>query len=252
MSRFTDENKWDDKWFYNLSVDQKLLFIYFCDKCDIAGFMDYIPRKISCDTGVPEGAIEGACKGLAKSIIIRTDVLWVVNFIHHQKNLPLNKSNKCHIGIIRRLSARIEQFPEIENLIPKEGATKGLNTPTGKGIGNSKGIGEGNPEETAEKELNDFLSFFASELGKSDIRQDAELQRRWFFFFKENHSYSPDDLRTAIRAAKTDEWFMSSRAGGFTPHKCLDAEFLSKYLNYKPQKPKYGKSTLPPLPGDKI
>ena len=35
--RFTDSMKWDDDWFLGLGKEEKLLWIYLLDKCDMAG-----------------------------------------------------------------------------------------------------------------------------------------------------------------------------------------------------------------------
>lgn len=53
MKRFTDTKKWGDAWFYDLKPCSKLLFIYLCENCDMAGVIEINPRKISHDTGIP-------------------------------------------------------------------------------------------------------------------------------------------------------------------------------------------------------
>lgn len=35
-NRFTVTEKWQDPWFRRLGVNEKLLFMYFCDTCEIA------------------------------------------------------------------------------------------------------------------------------------------------------------------------------------------------------------------------
>ncbi len=39
-TRFTETNKWKDKWFRSLDPLEKVLFIYLIDNCDNAGFIE--------------------------------------------------------------------------------------------------------------------------------------------------------------------------------------------------------------------
>ena len=42
--RFTETLKWDDPWFLDLNSEEKLLWLFLCDKCDISGVIDFSPR----------------------------------------------------------------------------------------------------------------------------------------------------------------------------------------------------------------
>jgi len=146
MARFTDENKWRDVWFRKLSPGLKLIFLYLCDNCDLAGFLEYDIDRIVFETGVKDiSTIEGALKGLGRSILVKGEYLWIKNFIKHQKNYPLNKNNPAHRGIIRLISERKEFHEEVGALY---GPLKGLLSPIGIG----KGIGKGNSKKQYSKE----------------------------------------------------------------------------------------------------
>lgn len=143
--RFTNTDKWVDSWFSNLSQIQMLLFMYLCDNCDIAGFIEVNYKRWANDLGSSSETIEGACKGLARGFVLskNSDCLYLKNFLKHQKNLPINENNKAHVGILRRFELYKHKF-DIENVNDFiEGGSKGLPSPTGIGIGIGTGIGTG-------------------------------------------------------------------------------------------------------------
>ena len=147
--KFTNTKKWDDVWFSELTMEGKVMFVYLCDMCDIAGFLEINERLIRFHTGIED--VRGAITSLSKSVIYRDGYIWIMKYIKHQKNLPLNPSNNAHKGIISSMSDRLQSFPEIFDVLPeqdsltlKEGLTirgyvapsEGLVSPIGKGIGN--------------------------------------------------------------------------------------------------------------------
>ena len=147
--KFTNTKKWDDVWFSELTMEGKVMFVYLCDMCDIAGFLEINERLIRFHTGIED--VRGAVTSLSKSVIYRDGYIWIMKYIKHQKNLPLNPSNNAHKGIISSMSDRLQSFPEIFDVLPeqdsltlKEGLTirgyiapsEGLVSPIGKGKGN--------------------------------------------------------------------------------------------------------------------
>jgi hypothetical protein len=152
--RFTNTDKWNDCWFSSLKALDKLLFMYLCDNCDIAGFIEINIKRWSSDLSVTPKEIKGALKGLQRGLLMSHtgDCYYIRNFLKHQKNLPLNEHNKSHVGIIKRFNIYIEKFDiqDINEFIKGaskgdqrgfEGASKGDQSPTGIGNGISKGIG---------------------------------------------------------------------------------------------------------------
>jgi len=67
--RFTDSEKWKDPWFRKLSTTGKLLFLYLCDQCDIAGFWEIDLDRAAFDIGYPQKSLEGALQELARSYV---------------------------------------------------------------------------------------------------------------------------------------------------------------------------------------
>ena len=57
--RYTNTNKWSDAWYSDLKPLEKLLFNYLCDNCDIAGFIEFVPKKWAFDIGCTKDAIQG-------------------------------------------------------------------------------------------------------------------------------------------------------------------------------------------------
>ena len=147
--KFTNTKKWDDVWFSELTMEGKVMFVYLCDMCDIAGFLEINERLIRLHTGIED--VRGAVTSLSKSVIYRDGYIWIMKYIKHQKNLPLNPNNNAHKGIISSMSDRIQSFPEIFDVLPEQDSltlkesliirgcvapSEGLTSPTGKGIGN--------------------------------------------------------------------------------------------------------------------
>ena len=134
--RFSSTDKWRDSWFSRLTPNEKLLFIFLIDNCDLAGFYEVDNRMISFLTGLNEQEIIGAFKGLLRGYLGAkgTGWIWVKNFLRHQKNLPLNPLNNAHKHIIELLQSQVTRFgenAEFKGLIsaPKQG----LLSPIGKG-----------------------------------------------------------------------------------------------------------------------
>ena len=152
--KFTDAKKWDDVWFSELTMEQKVMFMYLCDVCDIAGFYEVNCRLVSLRTGIED--VRGTIKSLSKSVLFKDNYVFIKKHIKHQRNLPLNLKNKAHIGIIKSLMENQDRFPEIYDTLPSQDANtiilyksdprgiqapiKGDVSPTSIGTGNSNTI----------------------------------------------------------------------------------------------------------------
>jgi len=130
-NRNTKTEKWRDGFFSKLSPESKLLFIYLCENCDIAGFIEYVPKIWNFDTGLNIKQIEKSVQDIDKTIYFSKDktIIFLKNFIKHQNNLPLNPKNNAHKAILGKFeyfkqSFDIQYFNEI-NL----GGSEGLISP---------------------------------------------------------------------------------------------------------------------------
>ncbi len=169
--RFTDTDKWGDGWFVDLKPTEKLLFMYLCDNCDIAGFIEINTKKWATDTGYTIPQIKGALKGLRRGLIYSdtNDCVYIRNFLKHQKNLPINERNQAHKGIIKRFNKYKYKF-DIEDYVGFiEGAQKGLER--GYGIGKGNGI-DSNVEEhsivDSSTKLGEAIKFYQKEVEEYD------------------------------------------------------------------------------------
>ena len=116
--KFTNTKKWDDVWFSELDLKQKVMFIYLCDVCDIAGFYEFNSRLVTLRTGIED--VRGTVESLSKSVLLRDKYIFIKKHIKHQKNLPLNIKNKAHIAIIKSIIEHEERFPDIYNMLPAD------------------------------------------------------------------------------------------------------------------------------------
>lgn len=116
-SRFTITEKWQDVWFRKLSYEEKILFMYLCDNCDCAGFIEIDFERWSFETRIPLDdagtfneikpivTLNKAFEGLQKTYFSDGKFIWLKNFIFYQGNLPLLPDWNPHKGIIVRLNS---------------------------------------------------------------------------------------------------------------------------------------------------
>jgi hypothetical protein len=188
--RFTDSDKWEDPWFVDLSPNSKVLFLFLCDNCDMAGFYERHDRMTSFYTQIPPDQIVSAYSEINKSVICRDRWVFVKNFVRHQKNLPLNPLNGAHLSIIRSLILKGCEFSDLyselfgfslEELRGLEGATKPLTRGLGIDIGKGKGKGKGKEEGIAKGRFKkpSFEEVTAYFTGKG---HPAEAQAFWNYY----------------------------------------------------------------------
>lgn len=208
--RFTDTAKWGDTWFLDLKPIHKLMFLYLCDQCDIAGFVEFNERKFAFDLGTDKQAVNGALEGLEKGIVFSTDrkLIFVKNFIKHQKNLPLKAEIKVRASIIEKLKEKVRFF----NLLNFNDFLT-LSQPLQEGYGNSNsnidsiedkgGVGEKEEKKDWKKDYEIYLS---------DLREAFELITVDPDWLNKQERYHPNlDIRLSIEKACVNFW--SKEAG---------------------------------------
>lgn len=101
--RYTDTNKFKDKWYRNLTPKQKCIWEYMLSACDIAGFfeIDYEDITFHVNANVTKDDME-VFKD--KVQLLKKDLLFIPNFVLFQQKInslnELNPKNNCHKGII--------------------------------------------------------------------------------------------------------------------------------------------------------
>jgi hypothetical protein len=204
--RFTNTEKWTDSWFSNLTQLQMLLFIYLCDNCDIAGFIEINYKRWANDLNSSLDTIEGASKGLQRGLIYSNsnDCIFIKNYLKHQKNLPLNESNKAHLGILRRFDLYKEKFDikDVNEFI--EGASKGLASPTGNGNGNGNEEGKDKKTTILDSTTNWRESFKVYKDGLRKVFNELISDEKWI---KEKERYHPNiDICLSIEKSCVEFW----------------------------------------------
>ncbi len=112
--RLTDTEKYKDSWFLDLKPNEKLLFYFLIDNVDSGGFWEESIRTITFFLGLTENEYLGARQGLGRGLIISDcgKILYLKNFLKHQKMLPLNKYNNYHKSSLEKLKKGIENFTQ--------------------------------------------------------------------------------------------------------------------------------------------
>lgn len=108
-NRFTDTAKWVRPWFRTLGLHQKLLWLYLCDTCDIAGIWIEDFETASMHIGQRVSLRDLTVFG-SRIQRISDDKFWVSRFVEFQYKVgpkpddkKLNPANKVHLSVIRSL-----------------------------------------------------------------------------------------------------------------------------------------------------
>ena len=67
--RISNIDKWKDLWFSNLSPQAKLLFFYFVENCDNAGFFEVNKKFMLFYTGLTEEQLMECVAIIEKTIL---------------------------------------------------------------------------------------------------------------------------------------------------------------------------------------
>lgn len=100
--RFTDTDKWTKQWFGDLSIREKVLWLYCCDACDAAGIADFSTKFFSVSVGFPVKK-ETLDKAFGDRIVwLESSKFFIPSFIEFQYG-QLTEACKPHKPIIKEL-----------------------------------------------------------------------------------------------------------------------------------------------------
>lgn len=121
MKRLVETDRWKDAWFMDLHPNAKLLLSYLYDNCDEAGFIDLQYSLWVAQLKMEKEFIVTSLKALKSALLSDTKKkLFIIDFLKHQKKLPLVKGVEESDWIIAKLKNNLEKFnnaPGITNIL---------------------------------------------------------------------------------------------------------------------------------------
>lgn len=162
--RLHDSCIWEKKWFREFSPEEKLLFLYIKDRCDMSGVWEidfdlasfYIGKKINIDV----------LKKLSKHIFVFSceRKLLIIDFIFFQYGESLNPSSPVHKKVISILSKH-----KLSEKILNTLSHRVCNTLLHRGKEEDKDIDNDNnkeDKELREKQISDIYAAYPKKVGK--------------------------------------------------------------------------------------
>lgn len=121
MKRLVETDRWKDIWFVELTPYAKLLLSYLYDNCDEAGFIDVNYPIWETQLKMTREQIFASLKLLQPALLSdKKKKIFIVDFLKHQKKLPLIKGQEEAEWIINKLKSNLEKFgdaPGIKNIL---------------------------------------------------------------------------------------------------------------------------------------
>lgn len=166
--RFTDSEKFRDKWYRSLSPKHKCIWEYMLSECNIAGILEIDYDSMSFHIGAEINKSDLSLFS-EKIFYLSEEKVFIPNFVKFQQN-KLSEVNNAHKNIIKEfikynipVSLDMSQFES-----PLKGASKGLQSPISNSKGKGKGKGKGKkaksnihnadaPDDVSQQVWDDFL-----------------------------------------------------------------------------------------------
>lgn len=118
MKRLVETDRWKDAWFIDLHPNAKLLLSYLYDNCDEAGFIDLQYSLWVTQLKMEKEFIVTSLKALKSALLSDTKKkLFIIDFLKHQKKLPLVKGIEESDWIIAKLKNNLERFNNAPGII---------------------------------------------------------------------------------------------------------------------------------------
>ena len=128
--RFTDTTKWNEDWFLDLSISNKLFWIYICDNVDHAGIFKPNKRLFELLVGDKVNIKDflNIINGEKERIKILENGRWyLTKFIEFQYGSKLNPNNRVHKSILKLLDTNNVNYI-IDNEYKVDNSVEGVGT----------------------------------------------------------------------------------------------------------------------------
>jgi hypothetical protein len=117
--RFTDTEIWQEDWFLDLSIEEKLFWFYLKDVCDHSGFWRVNRKRFEYIVGKKfslEQFFETANRDKIR-IIPYGERWYLKTFIKFQYGQTLNPTNRLHESIIKNLNLYVSDGNDLEVIL---------------------------------------------------------------------------------------------------------------------------------------
>jgi|694.fasta_scaffold31658_7 hypothetical protein len=135
MKRLVETDRWKDAWFIDLHPNAKLLLSYLYDNCDESGFIDLNYSLWVTQLKMNKEDIITSLKLLQPALLSdKKKKLFIIDFLKHQKKLPLTKGVEESDWIINKLKSNLEKFESnapIKNILDNHIEALGKTTKSG-------------------------------------------------------------------------------------------------------------------------
>tara|TARA_R100001163_G_scaffold57736_1_gene45742 strand:+ start:1589 stop:2209 length:621 start_codon:yes stop_codon:yes gene_type:complete len=105
--RFTETMKWNEDWYLDLSLADKLFWIYICDNCDHAGIFKPNKRMFELLIGNEinvESFLDNVNLNKPRICVLANGRWFLTGFIEFQYGNKLNPNNRVHKSILKILN----------------------------------------------------------------------------------------------------------------------------------------------------
>jgi len=138
--RFIDTGIFDDDWFMNLSIEAKLLWLYFITKCDHAGILKLNEKLCKVQTDI--NSLDTVIEQLGNRLVTVSEHLYFIpKFIEYQYPGFPNSNVKTQQSVLNILD-KYNLLDDNKLNIKKLTVTQLLPNSYGYGYGNKGGMGE--------------------------------------------------------------------------------------------------------------
>lgn len=128
--RFTDTTKWNEDWFLDLSISNKLFWIYICDNVDHAGIFKPNKRMFELLVGDKinvKDFLSSVNSEKERIKILENGRWYLTKFIEFQYGSKLNPNNRVHKSIIKLLDTNNVDY-SIDDEYKMDNSNEGVGT----------------------------------------------------------------------------------------------------------------------------